>query len=213
MRSASAEQSTFYPHLNRSANDARSKLAFEVSDHLARHLILVSDPKDIVSQVELARKRKIHLLIQRYIPHSPTRRTEADSLIDMLARSNMAARMLPVRLQLASVAEKDSQVRLCASTPRLAPVVLPASSPMHETQKLPCVLMNQLVLLNRKTFVPSVKQNIPCQDGPLRQTIVQMVNWRRNTSMESSQRHYTGAVNRRVRTLSRTTLHPRTLIL
>ena len=38
-----------------------------MSDHLARHLTLVSDPKDIVSEVELDRKRKFHLLIQRYL--------------------------------------------------------------------------------------------------------------------------------------------------
>ena len=70
MRSASAEQSTYYQDANHSASGARSKLPFEVSDHLARHLILVSDPKDIVSEVELDRKRKFHLLIQRYL-HPP----------------------------------------------------------------------------------------------------------------------------------------------
>jgi hypothetical protein len=67
MRSASAEQSTYYHDANHNASGARSKLPFEVSDHLARHLTLVSDPKDIVSEVELDRKRKFHLLIQRYV--------------------------------------------------------------------------------------------------------------------------------------------------
>ena len=70
MRSASAEQSTYYQDVNHSSNGARSKLPFEVSDHLARHLTLVSDPKDIVSEVELDRKRKFHLLIQRYLHSS-----------------------------------------------------------------------------------------------------------------------------------------------
>ena len=70
MRSASAEQSTYYHDANHSASGARSKLPFEVSDHLARHLTLVSDPKDIVSEVELDRKRKFHLLIQRYLHSS-----------------------------------------------------------------------------------------------------------------------------------------------
>ena len=66
MRSpAAAEQSTFYPNLNCGAAEARSKLPFDVSDHLAQHLTLVSDPKDIVAEVELDRKRSLHLLIQR----------------------------------------------------------------------------------------------------------------------------------------------------
>jgi hypothetical protein len=67
MRSASAEQSTFYQDDDCSAKDARSKLCFEVSDHLAQHLTLVSSPRDLISEVELERKRKFHLLIQRYI--------------------------------------------------------------------------------------------------------------------------------------------------
>jgi hypothetical protein len=67
MRSTSAEQSTYYRDVNHCSSGARSKLPFEVSDHLARHLTLVSDPKDIVSEVELDRKRKFHLLIQRYL--------------------------------------------------------------------------------------------------------------------------------------------------
>jgi hypothetical protein len=72
MRSpAAAEQSTFYPNLSRGAAEARSKLPFEVSDNLAQHLTLVSDPKDIVAQVELDRKRRLHLLIQRYLCPKP----------------------------------------------------------------------------------------------------------------------------------------------
>ena len=67
MRSCSAEQSTYYQDVNHCSSGARSKLPFEVSDHLARHLTLVSDPKDIVSEAELDRKRKFHLLIQRYL--------------------------------------------------------------------------------------------------------------------------------------------------
>ena len=65
MRSASAEQSTYSCKGSR----ARSKLPFEVSDHLSRHLALVSDPKDIVTEAEFDRKRTFHLLIQRY--HDP----------------------------------------------------------------------------------------------------------------------------------------------
>ena len=66
MRSASAEHAAYYKDdQSSSASGARSKLPFEVSDHLARHLTLVSDPRDIVSEVELERKRGFHLLIQR----------------------------------------------------------------------------------------------------------------------------------------------------
>lgn len=72
MRStAAAEQTTFYPNVSCGAADARSKLPFEVSDNLAQHLTLVSDPKDIISEVELDRKRRLHLLIQRYLHPKP----------------------------------------------------------------------------------------------------------------------------------------------
>ena len=73
MRSAFADQSQFYQVINHSASGARSKLPYEVSDHLARHLTLVSDAKDIVSEVEFDRKLRFHLLIQRYqYPHART---------------------------------------------------------------------------------------------------------------------------------------------
>ncbi len=67
MRSPSSGEPSYLPKLDDKAKRARQNLPFEVSDLVARHLTLVTDPEDIASEVEYDRKRKFHNLIQKYV--------------------------------------------------------------------------------------------------------------------------------------------------